>query len=53
MSWTQKSLVEMQMNEAKPPLFAWGILFVALIAVSSAGVVLQSMSEVPPSSFFD
>ena len=48
MSWMQKSLVEMQMNESKPPLFAWGILFVALIAVSSAGVVLQSMSEVPP-----
>ena len=36
------------MNEGKPPLFAWGILFVALIAVSSAGIVLQSMSEVPP-----
>ena len=38
----------MQMNEVKPPFFAWGILFVALIAVSSAGVVLQSMNEVPP-----
>lgn len=38
----------MQMDEGKPPLFAWGILFVALIAVSSAGVVLQSMSDVPP-----
>ncbi len=36
------------MDEGKPPLFAWGILFVALIAVSSAGVVLQSMSDVPP-----
>ncbi|MEC7720796.1 MAG: hypothetical protein VYC60_02740 [Candidatus Thermoplasmatota archaeon] len=36
------------MDEGKPPLFAWGILFVALIAVSSAGIVLQSMSEVPP-----
>jgi len=44
----QRSPVEMQMDEGKPPLFAWGILFVALIAVSSAGVVLQSMSDVPP-----
>ena len=45
----QRLPIEMsQMDEDKPPLFAWGILFVALIAVSSAGIVLQSMSEVPP-----
>ena len=37
-----------QIDDAKPPLFAWGILFIALIAVSSAGIVLQSMSQVPP-----
>jgi len=30
------------------PIFAWALLGVALLAVSSAGVVLQSMSEVPP-----
>ena len=30
------------------PMFAWALLGVALLAVSSAGVVLQSMSEVPP-----
>ena len=30
------------------PLFAWALLGVALLAVSSAGVVLQAMSEVPP-----
>ena len=48
-SWTQRWPIEMsQMDDAKPPLFAWGILFIALIAVSSAGIVLQSMSEVPP-----
>jgi len=29
-------------------MFAWALLGVALLAVSSAGVVLQSMSEVPP-----
>lgn len=30
------------------PLLAWALLGVALLAVSSAGVVLQAMSEVPP-----
>lgn len=30
------------------PIFAWILLGVALLAVSSAGVVLQAMSEVPP-----
>ena len=30
------------------PMFAWALLGVALLAVSSAGVVLQSMSDVPP-----
>ena len=30
------------------PLFAWALLGVALLAVSSAGVVLQAMSDVPP-----
>ena len=48
MSWMQRWQIEMSDNDGKPPLFAWGILFVALIAVSSAGIVLQSMSDVPP-----
>ena len=37
------------MGDAKePPAAAWLILSVAVIAVSSAGIVLQQMSEVPP-----
>tara|TARA_B100001094_G_scaffold308632_1_gene341469 strand:+ start:458 stop:1405 length:948 start_codon:yes stop_codon:yes gene_type:complete len=37
------------MDDAKePPAAAWLILSVAVIAVSSAGIVLQQMSEVPP-----
>ena len=37
------------MDVAKePPAAAWLILSVAVIAVSSAGIVLQQMSEVPP-----
>ena len=37
------------MDDAKePPAAAWLILAVAVIAVSSAGIVLQQMSEVPP-----
>ena len=30
------------------PRSAWALLIVALFAVSSAGAVLQSMTEVPP-----
>ena len=37
------------MDDAKePPAAAWLVLSVAVIAVSSAGIVLQQMSEVPP-----
>ena len=37
------------MDDGKePPAAAWLILSVAVIAVSSAGIVLQQMSEVPP-----
>ncbi len=37
------------MDDVKePPAAAWLILSVAVIAVSSAGIVLQQMSEVPP-----
>ena len=35
-------------SSSATPLFAWALLGVALLAVSSAGVVLQAMSEVPP-----
>ncbi len=35
-------------SRSATPLFAWALLGVALLAVSSAGVVLQAMSEVPP-----
>ena len=35
-------------SDSATPLFAWALLGVALLAVSSAGVVLQAMSEVPP-----
>ena len=35
-------------SDSSTPLFAWALLGVALLAVSSAGVVLQAMSEVPP-----
>ncbi len=35
-------------QSSNPPLFAWLILFAAVIAVSSAGAVFQLMSEVPP-----
>ena len=34
--------------EVSTPRSAWVLLFVALFAVSSAGAVLQSMTEVPP-----
>ena len=35
-------------DDKEPPAAAWLILSVAVIAVSSAGIVLQQMSEVPP-----
>ena len=35
-------------DATEPPAAAWLILSVAVIAVSSAGIVLQQMSEVPP-----
>jgi drug/metabolite transporter (DMT)-like permease len=34
--------------QVSTPRSAWALLFVALFAVSSAGAVLQSMTEVPP-----
>ena len=38
----------MNSAEVSTPRSAWVLLFVALFAVSSAGAVLQSMTEVPP-----
>jgi len=38
----------MQSDSAGVPKGAWLLLLVALFAVSSAGAVLQSMSEIPP-----
>ena len=35
-------------DDESTPLFAWIILGVGIIAVSSAGAVFQEMSEVPP-----
>jgi drug/metabolite transporter (DMT)-like permease len=35
-------------SQVSAPRSAWALLFVALFAVSSAGAVLQSMTEVPP-----
>ena len=34
--------------QVSTPRSAWVLLFVALFAVSSAGAVLQSMTEIPP-----
>ena len=34
--------------QVSTPRSAWMLLFVALFAVSSAGAVLQSMTEIPP-----
>ena len=38
----------MSANIAQKPFFAWPLLAVAVVAVSSAGAVLQEMSAVPP-----
>ena len=38
----------MTAHQVSTPRSAWLLLFVALFAVSSAGAVLQSMTEVPP-----
>ena len=38
----------LQSDNNNVPRWAWLLLFVALFAVSSAGAVLQSMSEIPP-----
>ena len=38
----------MNSSQVSTPRSAWVLLFVALFAVSSAGAVLQSMTEVPP-----
>jgi len=40
--------MKMQSDSAGVPKGAWLLLLVALFAVSSAGAVLQSMSEIPP-----
>ncbi len=38
----------MSANIIKKPFFAWPLLVIAVIAVSSAGAVLQEMSVIPP-----
>ncbi len=38
----------MSANIIKKPFFAWPLLVIAVIAVSSAGAVLQEMSAIPP-----
>ena len=36
------------MSDKNNTIMAWSILIIALFAVSSAGTILQSMSEIPP-----
>jgi len=39
---------EMRQMHERPPWFAWALLILALFAVSSAGAVFRTMTEVPP-----
>ena len=38
----------MERNNSVAPIFAWVILAVSILAVSSAGAVFQMISSVPP-----
>ncbi len=39
---------EMRQMHERPPWFAWALLILALFAVSSAGAVFRTMTDVPP-----